>query len=61
MPFRVRGEEKFVTIEVIEAFGDKKEFLIIKENICTDWEVYLCTLYHLLQNAIKFSKKGKQI
>jgi hypothetical protein len=55
----VRGEEKFVTIEVIETFGDKKEFLIIKENICTDWEVYLCTLYHLLQNAIKFSKKGK--
>ena len=60
-PFRVRGEEKFLTVETIEAFGDKKEFMDIKDHICTDWEIYQCTLFHLMQNAIKFSKTGKKI
>lgn len=60
-PFKVRSEEKLVTIELIETLGDKKEFLKIKDYICSDWEIYKCTLYHLMQNAIKFSKTGKNI
>jgi len=29
-----------------------------KENLYTDWGVYIGIVFHLMQNAIKFSAKG---
>jgi hypothetical protein len=61
LPFRVRSEEKLVSVDLLETLGNENEFLTKKDHICTDWEIYLCTLYHLMQNAIKFSKSGKNV
>ena len=48
-------------IEINEYFGSETEFGAIRDNLCTDWEIYKSIMYHLLQNAIKFSHVGHKI
>ena len=33
----------------------------IPEGICTDWNIYQEILFHIMQNAVKFSKKKGRI
>ena len=48
-PFYHSLEPKHLRVEVVEATA-------IPEWACTDWDLYRETLFHLLQNAIKFNK-----
>ena len=48
-------------IEIKEYFRNENGFGSIRDKLCTDWDVYKSIMYHLLQNAIKFSCVGHKI
>lgn len=40
---------------------DKQHFRDISPTLCADYRLYEQIFYHLMQNAIKFSKNGSKV
>ena len=65
-PFRIKMKNRSISLEydetkLVDLINDTDLFQsidqneLIKKNLCTDFKIYESILFHLLQNAIKFS------
>ena len=45
----------------INLMKKEMDFKAFKKFIYTDYKIYECILFHIVQNAIKFAKSGTQI
>ena len=57
----MKADDKNVKIDVLDNLGNEEQFRKLREKLCTDWELYSCILYHLLQNAVKYSASNKKV
>ena len=53
--FEVNIKDKKLEIEI------EDQILVNPQAICTDFKIYKSILFHIVSNAVKFSKQGQKI
>jgi len=66
-PFQIKIVEKDLSIDVQEFYGMAElgnsdlKLDLARQDLYSDWNIYKGIIFHLIQNAIKFSTKGNTI